>query len=285
MKNHQIITTIKCPICNSVGKGYKVVYGYSSFICTECSHIYVENHNSDSLLNLYNYDFYDKYMQVGYHNAYNLYFKNDFERKVELIKKYVAPGSTILEVGCGPGYFADLLQKEGYLVTGVELNTACKAYAKNHNVRFDNFVCKDITNSNMQYDAVVSWATIEHVRKPLNFVNTLKEHTKINGYVFIDTGVTNKIIRMLDCGYTKWLQPPHHLHVFSNDSLMKVGTLNQLSPVVFYSWFNSSGKRGKIFRSLIIFIKIILSLGSVFRKKNQGCVAKIGLIVFIRNKL
>jgi 2-polyprenyl-3-methyl-5-hydroxy-6-metoxy-1,4-benzoquinol methylase len=276
---------MKCPICNSKGSVYQNIGQYGSLICNECSHIYVDFKSVESLKSLYDYDFYDKYMQVGYDRAYKLHFRDDFKEKIKLLKKFVKPGSSLLEIGCGPGYFSDLLQKEGYSVTGVELNPACKIYAKKHNIAFDNFICEDISVRNSplndsKYDAVISWATIEHVAKPIEFMSTLKRYTKKDGYIFIDTGVTNSIIRSIDSGYSKWLQPPHHLHVFSVDSLVRTGVLNQLSLVVFFKWFNSGGIYDKFVRSLKIAIMLLMKLKLVFSKKNEGFIAVIGLVIF-----
>jgi len=274
---------MKCPVCNSKGSDYQNIDQYNCLICNECSHIYVDIQNAELLKGLYDYDFYDKYMQVGYDQAYRLHFKEDFRKKVRLLKKYVKPGSSLLEIGCGPGYFSNLLQQAGYSVTGVELNSACKTYAKKHGIAFDNFICEDISVkdsplNNIKYDAVISWATIEHIAKPIEFMSTLKRYAKKDGYIFIDTGITNNIIRGVDSGYSKWLQPPHHLHVFSVDSLVRVGVLNKLSPVVFYKWFNSNGLIDKVIRLSKIFVRVVLNLA--LHKKKEGFIAVVGLIIF-----
>jgi cyclopropane fatty-acyl-phospholipid synthase-like methyltransferase len=279
---------MRCPICNSKGSFYKEIGKFKSLICNECYHIYVDFHNSNLLQSLYDVEFYENYMQVGYDSAFKSFLIDDFNAKIQLIKKYVAVGSSILEVGCGPGYFADMLQKEGYSLTGVELNEACKVYAKKNNIDFDNFICEDISVpdsplSGVEFDAVISWATIEHVERPINFLSTLKRFTKKNGLILIDTGVTNKITRSIDYGYSKWLQPPHHLHVFSTDSLVRAGTLNQLSIVTFFKWFNSRNIYGKLIRCINIFFKVLSNLTLILSKDKEGFIAVTGLIIFKNN--
>ena len=280
---------MQCPICKSSSDVYKELPEYSSFVCQKCHHIYIGLETIGSLSNLYDYDFYENYMGIGYHDSYKLYFEKDFKKKLELIKNHIPLGSKILEVGCGPGYFSNLLQNEGYKVTGVELNLACKLYANNKGVEFDNFICEDISEEKCtifdeKFDAVISWATIEHVVDPNDFISVLKKYTKDSGLIFIDTGVTYKAVRVFDYGYTKWLQPPYHLHVFSYQSLLKAGALNNLSPLKFFKWYNSGGLLDKSFRLFKILVKVAMNLTSIFHKRKQGFIAVIGLIIFKKMK-
>lgn len=279
---------MNCPICNSKTKYYHNVNGYDSYKCMGCDHIHVSNNDNVEHDELYNIDFYENYMSgIGYHNAYLKHLLPDFNKKISLIKKYLPTGSKVLEVGCGPGYFAEMMQNNGYVVTGVELNEQCKNYAKKHDVEFDNFICEDISNENSSiygngYDAVISWATIEHVDDVNKYVLLLRKYTKINGYIFIDTGVTNKFILTVDGGYTSWLFPPYHLHVFSEKSIKLVMQNNGLDIIYFDHWFNNNFKI-KILRSLVIVKSLIKQIlftpFKLILKIKPGGIAKIGLIV------
>ena len=280
---------MNCPVCNSdTTAGYCPVNGYDSRRCTSCGHIFVENAVESVGAELYGRKFYENYMSgMGYHEAYRKYLLADFRKKISLMRTFLDEDSSVLEVGCGPGYFAEMMESEGYEVTGVELNNGCINYAKEHNISFTNFVCEDISRSDSsisgkQYDSVVSWATIEHVRDVNEYVQLLKRYTVSKGYIFVDTGVVNRLVLAFDSGYTSWLFPPYHLHVFSEGSLKRIMRNNGLDIVYFDHWFNNH-YRIKALRWLLLtrlLAKKVCSMRRIMsEKKKPGGLARIGLIV------
>lgn len=276
-----------CPICEEYDDQifYRKVNGYHSNICNKCGHIYV-NHlndiNQNEINDYYSIDFYDNYMDDGYENAYQKYLKQDFVRKIFLLDKFLSVGSSILEVGSGPGYFASLLANKGYKVTPIELTSGAREYAKKYK-KYDKIFHYDLENKNnpiygKQFDCVISWATIEHVKHPLKFINLLKSYSKKNGLIFIDTGVTNSFTRNIDSGYSKWLQPPWHLHVFSCNSIINVFKKNDLKIEFFDNKWNVKGL--SYFKRFLRIIKLILNfLNKVFKKNKPGIFGIIGLVV------
>jgi SAM-dependent methyltransferase len=53
----------------------------------------------------------------------------DIDKTVGMIDKMVSPGSEILDLGCGPGLYAERLSKKGYKVTGVDFSKNSIDYA------------------------------------------------------------------------------------------------------------------------------------------------------------
>ena len=276
-----------CPICeeNKDQSYYKKVNNYSSNICKKCGHIYVNNLNklSQNRINdYYSIDFYENYMNDGYEIAYQKYLKQDFVRKISLLDKFLSVGSSILEVGSGPGYFASLLANKGYKVTPVELTKGAREYAKKYN-KYDEIFQYNLENKNnpiygKEFDGVISWATIEHVKHPLKFVNLLKSYTKKNGLIFIDTGVTNFFTRNIDSGYSKWLEPPWHLHVFSCNSIINVFKKNDFNIEFFDKKWNVNGL--SFFKRFLRIIKIVLNFpNKIFNKNKPGVFGIIGLVI------
>jgi SAM-dependent methyltransferase len=54
------------------------------------------------------------------------------ERTVAWLNAKIAPGSRILDLGCGPGLYAERLARLGHRVTGVDYNRRSIEYARNH---------------------------------------------------------------------------------------------------------------------------------------------------------
>lgn len=55
---------------------------------------------------------------------------NAVEAVVDLISNLVQPGAKILDLGCGPGLYAQRLAEKGYAVTGIDFSATATAYAK-----------------------------------------------------------------------------------------------------------------------------------------------------------
>ena len=55
----------------------------------------------------------------------NLYLGRVLEIFLGLLKKYCKPGASILDVGCGAGYFSLELARNGYHVQGIDISESC----------------------------------------------------------------------------------------------------------------------------------------------------------------
>lgn len=278
-----------CPVCKNETKQkkYKTVNDFDSFICGNCVHIYVHDKKLDNFdySKLYGEDFYSNYMSgMGYENTYNKILKMDFQKKIELLKKILPSGSSILEIGSGPGFFASLMIDAGYKVTPVELTPGAQKYAQKSSLKIE-ILSEDLNHETCsiygeKFDCVISWAVIEHIHNLDAFVELMKKYTKSNGYICIDTGINTKLLSILDTGYTSWLFPPLHLHVFSNKSIINLFKRHELGIVLFEPYFNYSTSSLKI---LIMYIKKIIksliNIKYVVNKKEVGKTAFIGLLI------
>lgn len=284
---------MRCPICSSEKKqnSYITVKNYSSYECGSCNHIHVNDAKLTDFdtSELYSGNFYEDYMSgLGYANAYDEFLKNDFLKKIELMNSVLKKGASILEVGSGPGFFAKLLIDAGYNVTAVELTPGAREYAEKTS-GFTNITSEDLSNSNCslydkKFDCVISWAVIEHVYEVNEFVALLKRYTKKGGYIFVDTGIRTKFLSLVDRGYTSWLDPPYHLHVFSDKSIKKLFRNNGLEIFYFKALFNYSTSKLKIsIRYIKELIKAFLDIKKVIKKEQPGKIAIIGLIIAKNN--
>jgi SAM-dependent methyltransferase len=78
---------------------------------------------------------------------------------------------SILEVGCGAGYFLERLQQQGKEVQGVELNAAAAACAQQRQVPVEAAPLEDFAAEHRdRFEAVCLFQVIEHVAAPLDFL-------------------------------------------------------------------------------------------------------------------
>lgn len=281
-----------CPICSGSGQFYTSVNGFNAAKCTFCTHVFLLSGIREETAGLYGESFYDTYMGgSGYDAAYHSGLKDEFAQKVMLLKKSLPLGSSILEIGCGPGYFAQMLEEAGFNVTGVELTEGAREYGDRHNVGFSNILSQDIFDSFWdsadKYDAVVSWAVLEHVDDVVAFFDRLVALVKPAGLILADTGLITPFREWLDTGYSDWLFPPLHLHVFSQKSLMLLAKQHKDidSCQVFLPSAVAWGGRKHYLKVFYIFCKFFVS--RIFNKKNMtqpGKLVATGLLIAKKNK-
>ncbi len=77
-------------------------------------------------------------------------------RTVEFINQSLKPQSRILDLGCGPGLYAEQLTAAGHIVTGVDFNAASIEYARKQNPEISYLEADYIKNFPAgEYDAIV----------------------------------------------------------------------------------------------------------------------------------
>jgi len=110
---------------------------------------------------------------------------------LELFKKYIPQGSSVLDAGCAAGRDSRKLSANDYVVTGVDLSEKLLAIAKKEHPTI-SFIKADIRSLPFKketFDAIWAVAVIHHlekkdISKALNeFYRVLRPH----GYLFLTT--------------------------------------------------------------------------------------------------
>ena len=118
------------------------------------------------------------------------YQKKDYQKEVLFLTHFLMPKSHILDVGCGTGVHASLLEKEGFKIDGVDLNQEMLDIAKTRmtgELFLQNVLDLDIPK---KYDAIISmFAVMNHLSNLEELKQALikmKEHIKDDGWIMID---------------------------------------------------------------------------------------------------
>ena len=111
------------------------------------------------------------------------------------LKQLIADGSaspdklSLLEIGCGMGDFLLEAQSMGFKVSGLEVTDHLVEFA-NQRLAGPHVQKGFIETSNFQndsFDVVAFFDVIEHVRKPVDFIERVNDLLKKNGQAFIVT--------------------------------------------------------------------------------------------------
>jgi 2-polyprenyl-3-methyl-5-hydroxy-6-metoxy-1,4-benzoquinol methylase len=122
--------------------------------------------------------------------------------------KYINSNSSVLDIGCGPGYTVKILQDNGIKVLGVDLNEVLVNRAVENGLNVKKIDASEaIDMYGAEYNVFLMSDFVEHV--PLDVVvNILSKISKIPGcLVFICTPNLNSIM-----GFKFWFHMPTHVN-------------------------------------------------------------------------
>lgn len=132
---------------------------------------------------------------------------------LRLVKKHCTRG-TLLDMGCANNPFPNVATRDGFNVTAMDysrprdLDTA---------VRFEHghLNSTELLNTDLKFDAVTSWAVIEHVADPNLAFTILAKLLDKNGQLHLTTPEYGTPLTRSSAGRTRWFYPPEHLHLIS----------------------------------------------------------------------
>ena len=124
------------------------------------------------------------------------------------ITKYIKPGTAVMDIGCGPGYFVKVLHDNGVKVLGVDLNKNSIQRAKQEGlpvVEMD--ALEAIKSMGSEYSIFVMNDFVEHV--PLEVVIDILKLLKSipNAIIFLATPNLDSLM-----GFKFWFHMPTHIN-------------------------------------------------------------------------
>ncbi len=242
--------------------------------CIKCDHYFITQPSAEILQESYEEveDF--EYLQ-------NIEIKRKtFAQAYNKITRYLEDSNVLLEVGSYAGIFLKELQSHGFQALGVEPSYWGSEYAISQGLNvlqgtFENIHDK-IKND---FDMVVSWDVLEHVKDPVLFMTLLSKKVKSGGYLSISTLDRDALIVKLLGKRWPWILPMH-LHYFDKRTIKSLGERNGLQlvetgPHVHYATLSYILKRLGYRKTNLEFLnKVVVPVGLgdvryfIFKKSN-----------------
>jgi 2-polyprenyl-3-methyl-5-hydroxy-6-metoxy-1,4-benzoquinol methylase len=124
-------------------------------------------------------------------------------------------GAAVLDAACGVGYGSEMLAKAGATsVVGADISMEALGYATQHfrlpNLQFIHCDVEQLSLPPESFDIVISFETIEHLRKPGRFIEQVSSVLRPNGVFICST--PNR-----DFAERGEVANPHHLNELSFD--------------------------------------------------------------------
>jgi len=134
-------------------------------------------------------------------------------------KSYIQSTDSVLEIGCGAGHFASLIEGT---YTGLD------PYSQNPKV-----IKESIHLHQGTYDVVCGFQVLEHVTDPKEFIQSALGFLKPNGLLILSVPSEDSFLGNIDGWALNY--PPHHVTRYTNQCLENIATLFNLECVALYN--------------------------------------------------
>lgn len=157
------------------------------------------------------------YEQLESFNWYYMPWKWEHEK----IRRTLKGDERILEIGSGGLGFLSKMDKDGFKVTGLELNenSLNKAKSLNLDLRMET-IQKFSSVNNSKFDVVCSFQVLEHISDVTSFIKAQLNCLKTAGSLVISVPNNASFIKYDEKGILN--QPPHHMGLWDENSLRKL---------------------------------------------------------------
>ncbi|MFO7844544.1 MAG: class I SAM-dependent methyltransferase [Bacteroidales bacterium] len=286
------IVSSNCPLCNSsdIKPNIKLEdYSISKepfeiWQCTSCNFLFTQNIPDEESIGPYyaseEYISHSDTKKGLVNRLYHIARKIMLGEKYRIIKK-ISSGKTLLDIGCGTGYFLNYMKDKGYQTLGVEVSDQARNFGKQH-FGLNILHPEKLLNGeiNQKFKVVSLWHVLEHLYQPELYLQKIAEILDADGVLILalpnPKSYDAKFYQKFWAGY----DVPRHIWHFTPQTIAKLTsahfTITKLKRLPFDSFYNSllSEKyRDKNFQFLRgIFIGFIAYLNSLIHVKKSSSV-------------
>jgi 2-polyprenyl-3-methyl-5-hydroxy-6-metoxy-1,4-benzoquinol methylase len=174
---------------------------------------------------------------------------------------HAVPEGRLLDVGCGSGAWLVSMRKLGWQVLGVDFDENALKIARLEGLAVRCGSLEEQRFSNDSFDAVTLSHVIEHVPDPAQTLAECARILKPAGKLVLLTPNGASLGHQVFKKHWRGLEPPRHLHIFSNESLSSMLELAGFGQVAVYPHIAST----------VIYESVLLwrGLGGSFRESRR----------------
>lgn len=213
---------MKCILCGNKLEGnilsdkVRDSNNYKVIKCSNCNHVQLTPiPQPGEIENFYNFDMQTKNIE-GSTDIEKKRIKAEYDTnsRFRLVSLLTNKDTSILDVGCGYGFFMQKLEKKGYKTEGVEISSCRREIAE----KYCNCNIHPILPLNKKYDLVTLFHVLEHVDNPIEFLRKLSGLLKPNGILLIEVpNVESYTLSSKYCNEFFWQMA--HISYFSYETL------------------------------------------------------------------
>ena len=267
---------MNCPNCNfsEYSEKFKSYSNIHYKKCENCRCVY-----QDPIIKL---DYSDNYWQGAtdpdgvkrdFTKEKNFKIKNWYGDTIKFVN--AKQDITVLDVGCGLGYFLSALNKN-IIKYGIEDSQfACEYIKKNFkDINILNGKFQDIYKFNIQFDVIMFYHVIEHLNNPAKSIEFLKRYLKKDGILIIGTpNVSSFVEKIFGKNFRHFI--PAHICLYDIAGLKKLVIKNnfqvlKIEKPFFGTIYNNISNYFKMFSLNKISPAFYGSIFTLYCKKNDN---------------
>ncbi len=219
-----------CTLCgdNKIRK-LKGYYEKGLMKCQGCEFVFMEKIPSPEELDLH-YGSYS-YESAGYLSPLTIKSYNNLLDEFEHYRKT----NSILDVGCGRGWFLAQALKRGWKVYGTEYSKTAVRICQETGINVKEGVLDASNFDTEMFDVITSFEVIEHINNPNEELKEIYKLLRTGGLFYCTTPNFNSLMRYYLKADYNVIGYPEHLSYYTKSTLNKVTKRNGLHPIKFQS--------------------------------------------------
>lgn len=140
----------------------------------------------------------------------------------QLTESFLKANDSVLEIGCGRGFFLERLSQRGMMCTGLELNEDAVRSGQDKGINILNQDIGEHAKEHYEtYDVVCSFQVLEHITNVLDFIQASLKAMKVGGKLIIGVPNNNPFLYKYEKYHTLNL-PPHHMGLWDTRSIVNL---------------------------------------------------------------
>ena len=222
----------ECPVCGGQNlTNHKIIMDYSvskeSFVISLCKGCQFQFTNprptAEEIGKYYESEDYISHTNKGnspINVVYKLARQFALKSKCRLINSITSSKKgSLLDYGCGTGYFLHTMKKDGWKIAGIEPNEQARKLAKELTSETVKASIEELEMKNKKFNIITLWHVLEHIHELNKTIATLKSLLKEKGRLII--AVPNISSHDNSIYQEQWAayDVPRHLYHFNQDSM------------------------------------------------------------------
>lgn len=184
-----------CPICSSrdftsygQAKDYTVSHETFQLVrCVSCDFLITSPRPEESQLGKYyespDYISHSAKATTAFDKLYEISRELALSWKLTLVKKFIhTPNPSLLDYGCGTGFFLRKMKENGFNIAGVEPSMTARTTAEKITT---TPIHTRIEEADQSFDAITLWHVLEHVTNLNELITQLKARLEPTGVLII----------------------------------------------------------------------------------------------------